>query len=64
MTNAKEITRAATMLQAGGKLDLIKLDLASLKSVYACANELLSSGQKFDVIITQITGSGMQVVDF
>jgi NAD(P)-dependent dehydrogenase (short-subunit alcohol dehydrogenase family) len=35
----------------GGSLDLISLDLASLKSVRICANELLDRGQRFDVVI-------------
>ncbi|PAF29088.1 SDR family NAD(P)-dependent oxidoreductase [Paenibacillus sp. 7516] len=37
--------------QGGGNLELIKLDLASLQSVRACADKLLASGQRFDVII-------------
>ncbi|HEY0803393.1 MAG TPA: SDR family NAD(P)-dependent oxidoreductase [Steroidobacteraceae bacterium] len=35
----------------GGSFDLISLDLASLKSVRICANELLDRGQRFDVVI-------------
>jgi NAD(P)-dependent dehydrogenase (short-subunit alcohol dehydrogenase family) len=35
----------------GGSLDLISLDLASLKSVRICANELLDRGHRFDVVI-------------
>ena len=35
----------------GGELELVELDLASLKSVRACADGLLASGQQFDVII-------------
>jgi NAD(P)-dependent dehydrogenase (short-subunit alcohol dehydrogenase family) len=35
----------------GGTFELISLDLASLKSVRICANELLDRGQRFDVII-------------
>jgi NAD(P)-dependent dehydrogenase (short-subunit alcohol dehydrogenase family) len=35
----------------GGSLDLVALDLASLKSVRACADELRTKGQFFDVII-------------
>jgi NAD(P)-dependent dehydrogenase (short-subunit alcohol dehydrogenase family) len=35
----------------GGSFELIELDLASLKSVRACADELLAKGQFFDVII-------------
>src|ERR1700748_1703446 len=35
----------------GGILELVALDLASLKSVRACTDQLLASGQFFDVII-------------
>jgi NAD(P)-dependent dehydrogenase (short-subunit alcohol dehydrogenase family) len=35
----------------GGGLELIELDLASLKSVRACADKLASGGRDFDVII-------------
>lgn len=35
----------------GGSFELIELDLASLKSVRACADELLKKGEPFDVII-------------
>lgn len=35
----------------GGKFESIDLNLASLKSVYACADSLLSQGHQFDVII-------------
>ena len=35
----------------GGRFDLVALDLASLKSVRACADELLARGQSFDVVI-------------
>jgi NAD(P)-dependent dehydrogenase (short-subunit alcohol dehydrogenase family) len=35
----------------GGRFDLIALDLASLKSVRACADALLARGQSFDVVI-------------
>ena len=35
----------------GGSLELVALDLASLKSVRACADELLAKGQFLDVII-------------
>jgi NAD(P)-dependent dehydrogenase (short-subunit alcohol dehydrogenase family) len=35
----------------GGSLELIALDLASLKSVRACADELLAKGERFDVVI-------------
>ena len=35
----------------GGSLELIELDLASLKSVRACADRLLAKGERFDVVI-------------
>src|ERR1700723_3196586 len=35
----------------GGSLELVALDLSSLKSVRACADELLAEGQFFDAII-------------
>lgn len=35
----------------GGSLELIELDLANLKSVRACADQLLKRGEKFDVVI-------------
>jgi NAD(P)-dependent dehydrogenase (short-subunit alcohol dehydrogenase family) len=35
----------------GGKLELTALDLASLKSVRACADALLAKGEPFDVVI-------------
>ena len=35
----------------GGNFDLVELDLASLKSVRACADGLLAKGEPFDVII-------------
>ena len=35
----------------GGSLELIELDLGSLKSVRACADKLLAKGEPFDVII-------------
>ncbi|MGA8102349.1 MAG: SDR family NAD(P)-dependent oxidoreductase [Candidatus Acidiferrales bacterium] len=36
---------------AGGSFDLVALDLASLKSVRECADELLAKGQFFDLVI-------------
>src|SRR5215469_16078117 len=35
----------------GGSFELIQVDLASLKSVRACADALLAKGQPFDIII-------------
>src|SRR5712671_6394981 len=35
----------------GGSFELVELDLANLKSVRACADELLAKGETFDVII-------------
>src|SRR5271156_1545876 len=35
----------------GGSFELVALDLASLKSVRACADELLTAGKFFDVVI-------------
>lgn len=35
----------------GGQLELIELDLASLKSVRACAETLLAAGRPFDAVI-------------
>lgn len=37
--------------QSGGNFELIRLDLASLKSVRACADQLLADGRSFDAII-------------
>ncbi len=37
--------------RAGGKLDLIQLDLGSLRNVRDCADKLLAAGERFDVII-------------
>ncbi|MCC5882647.1 MAG: SDR family NAD(P)-dependent oxidoreductase [Halomonas sp.] len=37
--------------QGGGKLALVEIDLASLRSVRACADELLTDGKPFDAII-------------
>ena len=36
---------------AGGSFELVALDLANLKSVRECADELLAKGQFFDVVI-------------
>src|ERR1700724_1874002 len=44
-----EVRKAAAA--NGGSFDLIKLDLASLKSVRACADKLLTKKEPFDVVI-------------
>jgi NAD(P)-dependent dehydrogenase (short-subunit alcohol dehydrogenase family) len=44
-----EVRKAAAA--NGGSFELVALDLASLKSVRACADELLAKGRFFDVII-------------
>jgi NAD(P)-dependent dehydrogenase (short-subunit alcohol dehydrogenase family) len=44
-----EVRKAAAA--NGGSLDLIELDLASLKSVRACADKLLTKNEPFDVVI-------------
>jgi NAD(P)-dependent dehydrogenase (short-subunit alcohol dehydrogenase family) len=41
----------AESLTAGGRLELIELDLASLQSVRASAEKLLTDGRRFDAII-------------
>jgi len=48
--SATESVRAAAR-EAGGSLELVELDLASLKSVRACAEKLLADGRPFDAII-------------
>ena len=35
----------------GGSFELVELDLASLKSVRACADKLVAKGEPFDVVI-------------
>lgn len=54
--------------ERAGRLDLIELDLASLKSVHACANKLLDSGWTFNAIIANAgvmaTPFGRTVDDF
>jgi NAD(P)-dependent dehydrogenase (short-subunit alcohol dehydrogenase family) len=44
-----EVRRAAAA--GGGSFELVALDLASLKSVRACADGLLAKGEPFDVVI-------------
>src|ERR1700681_4393955 len=56
---ARDLTKAeaATMqvrkdaAASGGSFGLVELDLASLKSVRACADKLLAKGEPFDVVI-------------
>src|SRR5215469_16338227 len=36
----------------GGSFELIALDLADLKSVRACSDQLLAKGEPFDIVIT------------
>src|SRR6201993_4985459 len=56
---ARDLEKAATATAQvrkdaaanGGSFELIALDLASLKSVRACADELLARGETFDLII-------------
>lgn len=50
---AAEATRVISdaAAQGGGKLTLVALDLASLRSVRACASQLLADGLRFDAII-------------
>jgi NAD(P)-dependent dehydrogenase (short-subunit alcohol dehydrogenase family) len=47
--------RATTEVRAqaakGGGLELVKLDLASLEGVRACAEALLADGRPFDAVI-------------
>ena len=53
LTKAKAATAQVRKDAAagGGSFELIALDLADLKSVRACADELLAKGGRFDVII-------------
>jgi NAD(P)-dependent dehydrogenase (short-subunit alcohol dehydrogenase family) len=46
---ATEVVR--TDAKNGGSLDLVELDLASLRSVRACADALVKAGKPFDVVI-------------
>lgn len=49
---ARDLNKArAATAQIGGTLELVALDLASLKSVRACADGLVAAGRKFDVVI-------------
>jgi len=52
---AKAKTATAQVLEvamkSGGSLELVELDLASLQSVRACADNLLANGQRFEAMI-------------
>jgi NAD(P)-dependent dehydrogenase (short-subunit alcohol dehydrogenase family) len=49
--NAERATREVRALAGNGGLELIELDLASLKSVRACADALVADGRPFDAVI-------------
>ena len=52
LTKAKMATEPVRAAAAnGGSLELVELDLASLKSVRACADALVAAGKPFDVVI-------------
>jgi len=52
LTKAKMATEPVRAAAAkGGGLELVELDLASLKSVRACADALVAAGKPFDVVI-------------
>src|ERR1700755_2645040 len=53
LDKAKRATAEGSQAAAksGGSLELVELDLASLKSVRAAADKLVSDGRLFDVII-------------
>src|SRR6201997_2320663 len=53
LAKAKEATAHVRKDAAanGGGLELVELDLASLKSVRECADALLTKGERFDVVI-------------
>jgi NAD(P)-dependent dehydrogenase (short-subunit alcohol dehydrogenase family) len=53
LTKAKVATAQVQQAAAdnGGSFELVELDLASLKSVRACADKLVAKGEPFDVII-------------
>ena len=52
LNKAKRATEQVRVQAAhGGGLELVELDLASLASVRACADALVSAGKKFDLVI-------------
>ena len=53
LAKAEQATKAVRAQAAkGGSFELVELDLASLKSVRACADALVADGRPFDVAIT------------
>jgi len=48
---ARDLAKAKTATQQVRALELVELDLASLKSVRACADALVAAGKPFDVVI-------------
>jgi NAD(P)-dependent dehydrogenase (short-subunit alcohol dehydrogenase family) len=56
---ARDLNKAKTISEQvrkdaatnGGSFELVELDLANLKSVRACADQLLAKGEPFDVVI-------------
>jgi NAD(P)-dependent dehydrogenase (short-subunit alcohol dehydrogenase family) len=56
---ARDLNKAKTITEQvrndaatnGGSFELVELDLANLKSVRACADQLLAKGEPFDVVI-------------
>ena len=51
LAKAKQATAGIQAGGTGGGLELVELDLASLKSVRACADALVAAGRPFDVVI-------------
>ncbi|MDX3905569.1 MAG: SDR family NAD(P)-dependent oxidoreductase [Pigmentiphaga sp.] len=52
LDKARAATREASAQAApGGGLELVKLDLASLASVHACADALVTAGEPFDLVV-------------
>jgi NAD(P)-dependent dehydrogenase (short-subunit alcohol dehydrogenase family) len=53
LNKAKDATEEVRKAAAanGGSFELVELDLANLKSVRACADQLLKKGEPFDVVI-------------
>jgi len=51
LDKARRATAGIADGKAGGTLELVELDLASLASVRACADALLAAGKPFDLVI-------------